>query len=470
MKLTTLFGDRPFWRNTLRIAIPVIIQNLLTSSFALVDTMMVSRLGDAALSSVGMAGQWVFVMNMFIIGLAGGLSMFASQYFGIGDVKGIRRAYGIALCSGVLLTAFFLLPAAVSPRFIIGLFNKEPAILDVGSRYLTVACWSYPASMLMLVMSSLLRSVEKVKLPMYAGAVSTVLNVVFNYGLIFGKLGMPEMGVQGAALATCISAWAGPVMVFLLSLREKNLIATDLKDLFAFRWANIVKFYKRTLPVLFNSGMWAVGTMLISTVYANMGSEYYAAVTILRTFGDLCFACYLGFGSAAIVLVGQDVGAGRIQQAKQSAVRYTALVLVACVVEGFSLAIFRRPLIALFNTSGELSDLTHATAMTILLFFGLEQPIRNIPYIHIDGVFRAGGDTTTGAWLDGLCLWLVALPVAYLSANVWKLPFVTVLILAYLSEDLLKAFLCFRHFLSWKWIRPVTKEGQEALKKLQENQ
>ena len=101
MKLNTLLGDRPFWSNTLRIALPVIIQNLLTSSFALVDTLMVSKLGDAALSSVGMAGQWVFVMNMFIIGLAGGLSMFASQYFGIGDVKGIRRAYGIALTGGV---------------------------------------------------------------------------------------------------------------------------------------------------------------------------------------------------------------------------------------------------------------------------------------------------------------------------------------------------------------------------------
>ena len=468
MKLTTLFGDRPFWRNTLRIALPVIIQNLLTSSFALVDTLMVSKLGDAALSSVGMAGQWVFVMNMFIIGLAGGLSVFASQYFGIGDTKGIRRAYGIALISGVLMTLVFLLPAAISPRSIIGLFNRETEILDTGSRYLAVACWSYPASMLSLIMSSLLRSVEKVKLPMYAGAVSTVLNVIFNYGLIFGRLGMPELGVRGAALATCISAWSGPVILFVLSRREKNLIATELKDLFAFRWKNVAKFYKRALPVILNSGSWAVGTMIVNTVFSNMGSEYYAAVTILRTFGDLCFACYLGFGNASIVLVGQDVGAGRIKEAKEGAVRYTALVLLASAVEGVLLAIFRRPLISVFNTSGELSALTHATAMAIILFYGLEQPLRNIPYIHIDGVFRAGGDTVTGAIFDAVCLWLVSLPAAYLAANVWQLPFVTVFILAYLSEDILKGILCFRHFLSWKWLRPVTKEGQEAMKKLRE--
>ena len=114
--------------------------------------------------------------------------------------------------------------------------------------------------------------------------------------------------------------------------------------------------------------------------------------------------------------------------------------------------------------------MVRTTAMVILLFYGLEQPIRNIPYIHIDGVFRAGGDTVTGAWLDGVCLWVVSIPIAYLAANVWHLPFTTVFILAYLCEDVLKGFLCFRHFLSWKWIRPVTKEGQEALKKLQENQ
>jgi len=463
MKLTTYLGDRAFWRTTTRIALPVIIQNLLTSSFALIDTLMVSRLGDAALSSVGMAGQWVFVMNMCIIGLTGGMSMFASQYFGIGDYKGIRRAYGITLLSGVLLVLAFFLPAALHPRGIIGIFNQEAQILDTGSRYMRIACWSYPATMLSLTMSSLLRSIEKVQLPMYTSAVTTVLNVVFNYGLIFGKLGMPRMGVEGAALATCISAWAGPVFLFLLSLREKNLIATDLKGLFAFRWRNVVKYYKKTLPVLVNSGTWAIGTMIVNTVFSNMGSEYYAAVTILRTFGDLCFACYLGFGNASIVLVGQAVGAGRIAEAKECAIRCTALVLLASLIEGILLALFRRQLISVFNNSGELSALTHAAAMSIILFYGLEQPLRNIPYIHIDGVFRSGGDTVTGAIFDAICLWLVSLPVAFLSARVWRLPFVTVFILAYLCEDILKGILCFWHFLSWKWLRPVTEEGKRGL-------
>ena len=115
------------------------------------------------------------------------------------------------------------------------------------------------------------------------------------------------------------------------------------------------------------------------------------------------------------------------------------------------------------STSGELSAVTHATAMSIILFYGLEQVVRNIPYIHIDGVFRSGGDTVTGAVLDAVCLWLVSLPVAFLAARVWKLPFVTVFILAYLSEDILKGVLCFRHFLSWKWLRPVTEEGKRGL-------
>lgn len=463
MKLTRYLGDRPFWRTTVRLALPVVIQNLLTSSFALVDSLMVSSLGDVALSAIGMAGQWNFVFNMLIFGITATLSLFASQFFGVDDYKGIRRSYGMSLISGILISALFVLPAAAAPEFVIRIFNKDPVVIETGSAYLRIACWSYPATMLSLVFASLLRSVEKVKLPMYASAVSTGLNVFFNYSLIFGKFGMPRMGAAGAALATCISAWCGPVILFVLSIVEKNILASSLRDILSFRLEHVKAFVRKAVPLVFNSAIWGFGTMIVSTVFSNLGYEEYAAVTMLRTFGDMIFACYVGFGNASIIQVGQDVGAGRIANAKLSALRYTVIVILASAILGGCIAIFRPQLIALYNTAGTISPTTYATAMGIMLFFGLEQPIRIVSYIEVDGIYRSGGDAVTGAILDGVCLWCLAIPVSLLCAHVWCLPFVWVFALTYLAEDVPKTILCFMHLASDKWLKPVTPEGKAGL-------
>lgn len=463
MKLTHYLGDRPFWNTTLRLAVPVVIQNLLTSSFALVDTLMVSSLGDLTLSATGMAGQWNFVYNMLIFGITATLSLFASQFFGVGDMKGIRRTYGLSLLAGMVFAAGFVVPAAVFPEAVIGLFNKDPDVIRVGASYLRFAAWSYPAYMLSFIFASLLRSVENVRLPMYASAISTLLNVFFNYSLIFGKFGMPRMGVEGAALATCISAWSGPVILLGISLIKKDILTSRLKDVFTFTGKQAAAYIKKCVPLTFNSGIWGFGTMIVTAIFSNIGYEEYAAVTMLRTFGDLIFACYVGFGNAAIIQVGQDVGAGRIAMAKRNALRYTVLVVLASVILGGAIAIFRRGLIALYDTAGTVSPVTYATAMGIMLFYGLEQPWRNVAYIEVDGIYRSGGDAVTGAILDGVCLWLIAIPVALLCVHVWHLPFVWVFAITYMAEDIPKTILCFIHLASDKWLRPVTPEGKAGL-------
>ena len=463
MKLTRYLGDKPFWQTTLRIAVPIVIQNLLTSSFALVDTLMVSSLGDLTLSAVGMAGQWNFVYNMLVIGVSGTLALFASQFFGVGDKKGIRRSYGLSLIAGLLFALLFVISAAGFPTLVIRLFNKDPEVIAVGGAYLRIAAWSYPATMLSFVFASLLRSLEKVRLPMYASAISTVLNVFFNYSLIFGKFGLPQMGVEGAALATCISAWSGPIILLAVSFVKKDVLTSHLKDVFTFNRQQVAAYIKKCVPLTLNCGIWGFGTMFVTAIFSNYGYEEYAAVTMLRTFGDMMFAGYVGFGNASIILVGQDVGAGRIADAKCNAVRYTILVILASAILGGAVAIFRRPLIALYDTAGTFSPTTIATAMGILLFYGLEQPFRNVAYIEMDGIYRAGGDTVTGAILDGSCLWGLAIPAALLAVHVWDLPFVWVFAITYLVEDVPKTVLCLIHLLSDKWLKPVTPEGKAGL-------
>ncbi len=463
MKLKKLFGDRYFWKLVAKLAIPVSIQNVLTSSFQLVDTMMVSRLGDVTLSAVGMAAQWGWLATLLGFGLCSGMSVFVSQYWGVKDHKGIRRVLGIGILSALVLTLSFTAVALFAPQFVIRLFNQDPAVVEAGCKYLTIVCLSYPAVTLTNVLATVLRNTERVKLPMYVAAITTVVNAVVNYGLIFGKLGMPELGVQGAAIATCVSSWLGPVLLLIFSWFEKNLLVGPVKDLFAFNRSNLSAFFSRALPVVFNEGLWALGTIVLNMIYSNQGYEYYAGITIFRTFSDLAFAFYVGLGNACVIMVGKSIGRGRIRIGLDDATRFTILAPLLGLIIGSLCIIFRNPLIAIFATGSNLSAITLETALAVTVFCSCEICFRNIPYIHVVGVFRSGGDTLRGMVYDLASLWLIGIPLAFLSANVLHLPFIFVVAAAYLGEDIPKCILCMRHFLSRRWLMPVTPEGRAGL-------
>ena len=276
MKWSKYLGDKPFWRVTLALAIPVALQNVLTSSFQLVDTMMVSRLGSIALSSVGMAAQWGWLCALLGFGLCSGMSVFISQYWGIKDYKGIRRVLGMGVLTSLVLTVLFLIVAKLAPAWVLGLFNEDPDVVAAGCEYLSIVCFSYPAVTLTNVLCTVLRNTERVRLPLYVSIFTTIANAFVDYGLIFGAFGFPEMGIAGAALATCISSWLGPVLILLFSLFEKNLLIGPIRELTAFGLKNLGAFYRRAMPVVFNEGMWALGILIVNMIYSNIGYEYYA--------------------------------------------------------------------------------------------------------------------------------------------------------------------------------------------------
>lgn len=463
MKLTNYLGDKPFWQVTVRLALPIALQNVLTSSFHLVDTMMVSRLGDVALSSVGMAGQWGWMSMLLGFGLSSGMSVFVSQYWGVRDLKGIRRVLGIALLSCLLLSGIFMAVVLADPAFVLRLFNQDPQVVDAGCRYLLIACLSYPAVALTNVFSTVLRGIERVKLPMYVSLVTTIVNAVVNYGLIFGKLGMPELGVEGAAVATCISSWLGPVLLLGFSAVEKNLLIGPVKELFQFDWSHLRHFFSRAMPVILNEGIWSLGIVTLNRIFANLGYEYYAGMTIFKTFADLAFAFYAGLAGACVVMVGKSVGQGKIRRALLDANRFSVLVPLCSLFLGLILILLRRPLVAVFSTGDNLSALTLQTALAVTVFCGLEMAVRNTPYIQLVGVFRSGGDTLPGMIFEGASLWLISIPLTYLAANWLQLPFLGVVAVAYLGEDIPKLTMCMIRFLSKKWLKPVTPEGKAGL-------
>lgn len=463
MKLSNYLGDKPFWQVTARLALPIAVQNLLTSSFQLVDTLMVSRLGDVALSAVGMAGQWGWVSMLLGFGLCSGMSVFVSQYWGVRDLKGIRRVMGIALLLCLLLSGTFMAVALLSPEFVLRLFNQDPQVVEVGCRYLTIVCFSYPAVVLTNVLSTVLRGTERVKPPLYVSIVTTIANAVVNYGLIFGKLGMPALGVAGAALATCISSWLGPVLLLVISAAEKNLLIGPIKELFSFTGKHLAEFFRKAAPVMINEAVWSMGILTLNRIYANLGYEYYAGMTIFKTFADLAFAFYAGLAGACTVMVGKSVGQGKIARGVQDAKRFSVLVPMSSLLLGCLLILLRQPLVRIFATGDTLSAVALSTALAVTIFCGLEMPVRNTPYIQLVGVFRSGGDTLPGMIYEGCALWLISIPLTYLAANWLQLPFLAVVAVAYLGEDIPKLALCLRRFRSGKWLKPVTPEGRAGL-------
>ena len=463
------FGDMGFWRVALKLAFPVAMQNLLTSSFILVDTIMVGQLGDLSLSAVGMAGQFGWFLNMITFGMCSGAAVFISQYWGAKDTAGIRRTYGIAVVSVCLISALFFVIGLLFPEGVVRIFNREPDVVEAGAAYLRIACWSYLATGVNMVFCIVLRSTENVKLPMYVSLVTTVLNAFMDYGLIFGAFGMPEMGIRGAALATVISAWAGPVLILAVSAIQRNMLISPIKELFGFNKRSIAEYYEKATPVIINETLWGLGTLLFSVIFANLGYQYYAAVTIFRTFENIAFVFFIGLCNASSIMVGKNVGAGHIKRAVEDSRRFVLFVSLCSVLTGVLIIIFRFQLASVFNLSGSITQETLKLTASLLLVYGIELPMRNLPYILIVGTFRPGGDTKIGMKLDLLSLWLCSVPLTTLAAFVFKLPFIAVFAIMYIAEDYLKVILCVKYYFTYNWLRPVTEQGIKGLEEFYES-
>ncbi len=457
--------SKTFYSSLIKLALPIALQNLLVSSFTLVDTLMVGQLGDTELAAVGMAGQWSWLLQIVLFGIVSGMSIFVAQYWGEKNLDSIHKVYGIALASGLVISLAFFTITFFAPEAVMRIFNKESAVIASGASYLKIAAFSYPAVMLGNLMFALLRSTECVKIPMVISLIATVFNAVFNYGFIFGRFGLPEMGIRGAALATCISAWVNPLAALIIAHFKKLILAAPIKKIFSFGVDMVFMFYKKATPVIVNESMWGLGSFVITLLFSNLGSEYYAAVTILKTFENIAFVVFVGICNASCVMIGKQIGAGEIEEGIRTSRKMAYLVPLSAIPVGAVILLFREQLVHIFNLSGNLTEETLRVAIGITAVYALEMPFRNIPYIQIVGIFRPGGETTRGLIYDLVCLWCLSIPATAISAYFLKLDFVIVYAIMYIVEDIPKSVLCLKYFFTNKWIKPVTKVGREALLK-----
>lgn len=460
-RLADLF-DRSFWAVALPLVIPIALQNLLMTSFRLVDTLMVGRLGDVSIAAVGLAGWASFLVELLAFGMSSGAAVFVAQYHGANNKDGMLRTYGMLLSFMIPLGLLFTVGVGMFPEFVMRLFTDDAALISEGVRYLKFACVSYVSLTINLAISTMLRCTEQVKIPMITSGIAAGLNAILNYAFIFGAFGLPEMGVAGAGLATAISSLINPIMMLLISFSKKNIVIAPLSKIFALKGFHKT-FWSRALPVLLNEFFWSVSVVGINMVLGRMGTDNYAALTVERTIEGLAFVFFVGVCNACNILVGKSIGAGDIEQGKKYAARFLGLAPLMGVVLGLIIVSLRYPLIGLFD----LSETAKHTARTLLVIFAVDAAVRYIPYIEVVGIFRAGGETRFGLLTDVISQYVFIVPTVVLCGLVWKLPFITTYILMLVADDVSKLIITIPYYRTMRWIKPIqqteTEDREEIL-------
>jgi putative MATE family efflux protein len=454
--------DRSFWSVALPLIIPIALQNLLMTSFRLVDTLMVGRLGDVSIAAVGLAGWASFFVELLAFGMSSGAAVFVAQYHGANNKDGMLRTYGMMLLFMVPLGLVFTLGVGLFPAQVMRLFTDDPALIAEGVKYLQFACVSYVSLTINLAISTMLRCTEQVKIPMITSGIAAGLNAVLNYIFIFGAFGLPAMGVAGAGLATAISSLINPILMFAISYMKKNIVIAPIKKIFAIK-GFFKTFWSRALSVLLNELFWSVSILVVNMVFGRMGTDNYAALTVERTIEGLVFVFFVGLCNACNILVGKAIGAGDHAQGILYSRRFMVLTPIIGVLAGLLIVVLRYPLIGLFD----LSETAKHTARVLLVIFAIDAVVRYIPYVEVVGIFRAGGDTKMGLIIDLLCHYVFITPAVILAGLVFKLPFITTYVIMLAVDDVSKLIISIPYYRTMKWIKPVAMpeliEREEAL-------
>ena len=450
-----------FYRHTWMLALPIILQNLITTSLGFVDTFMVGLLGQPELSAVTAANTPIFLVQIIIFGLLSGLSVLVSQYWGKHDTEAINRCMGIALYTGVSLAALIALALFLAPRQVMALVTDNALLIRLGAPYLRIVGISYVFNTASSVYVGVQRSTENPAMGLTVFTISMVLNTFLNYVLIFGKFGAPALGITGAALATLTARVVEFAVTFGYALRDRRVPLAPAALLHP-GTAFVGDFLKYSTPVLVNDSLWGLGTTLITAVIGHMAisEEMLAAYAIMGNIEKFStVACY-GISGASAVIVGKRIGEGASRE-KVYEVSWCMLLLTVMIglVVSLSLAVllptvFIPWLYPLFHLEG----LSMEIAATMCVVFIIMMPTKAFDITNISGVLRAGGDVRVSAVIDVGSVWLVALPITVLSALVFEAP-VALVCLGIQAEGLSKVPLGIWRLRSRKWINDVTREG-----------
>ena len=417
------------------------------SSLNMVGVIMIGQLGAAPVAAVGLANQIFFLLNLVLFGITSGSAMFTAQLWGKRDVLNIRKVLGLALTLGLFVATFFLIIAEFFPEIALRIYSKDPVVIALGSDYLRIIGYSFILYAISFCFSAVLRSTGDVKIPLFVTLTALSLNALLSYVLIFGKLGFPAMGVHGAAIAVVCSRVVECAGLLLLTYRNKLPAAGKLTEFFSYDRLFARRVLKPVLPVVANEILWSLGITAYSIVYARMGTESIAAMNIVASLEQMALVVFNGIGHATAILVGNRIGAGDDDQAFRYAARSETLGVLGGVLIGLIILLSRNLLLSLYNVSPTVLDYVYQVLTILALLLWL----RASNMILFVGIFRSGGDTRFAFILDGVIIWVVGVPLAFMGAFIFHLPVYWVYLLV-MSEEIAKWTLGMFRFFSRKWI------------------
>jgi putative MATE family efflux protein len=450
--LIEFFNEKEYYRLLIKIALPIALQQFIMSSLNMVGVVMIGQLGDVQVAAVGLANQIYFLLNLLLFGITTGSAMFTAQLWGKGDVLNIRKVLGLALSMGLAAALFFMAIAEFFPAWALGIYSTDPAVIILGSDYLRIIGFSFLFYAISFCYSIVLRSTGEVQIPLIVTFTSLTLNMLLSYLLIFGKLGLPAMGVQGAASAVLVARIVECCVLLWITYRKRTPAAAKIRELFGYDRAFAWRVLKPVLPVVANEMLWSTGTTAYSVVYARISTDAIAAMNIVSSIDQIAFVLFIALGHACAVLVGNRIGAGEKQIAFRYAARTEALGILGAIGVGSLLLLSSGSILSLYKVSALVIDYAQR-ALTIL---GLLLWLRASNMILFIGILRSGGDTRFALVLDGVIIWVVGVPLAFIGAFLLHLPVYWVYLMA-MSEELSKWLLGIYRFFSRKWIHDLAE-------------
>lgn len=454
-------GNKGFYRMVLMIAVPIMVQNGITNFVSLLDNIMVGQVGTEQMSGVAIVNQLIFVYNLCIFGGISGAGIFTAQYFGLNDQEGIRHTFRYKIWMGLILTAGAIILFLAGGQNLIQTYlsgNSDggdlQAALRYGQQYLRVALLGLPAFMMVQVYASTLRECGETVVPMKAGILAVIVNLCFNYLLIYGKFGLPQLGVVGAAAATAISRYVEAVVVIVWthSHRDRNPYITGIYRTMKVPLHLVKNFFIKGAPLLVNETLWAAAMAMLTQCYSVRGLNVVAGLNIANTINNVFNVVFIALGDSVAIIVGQLLGAGKMKEARDTDNKMIAFSVACCTLVAIVMFLIAPYFPRLYNTTDQARELASRFIMVQAVFMP-QNAFLHAAYFTL----RSGGKTIITFLFDSVFIWCVSVPIAFCLSRYTGLYVVWIFVMVQIG-DWIKCIIGFILVKKGVWIQNIVND------------
>ena len=443
---------RIFYRKLWGLVFPIAIQNLMTALVSASDAFMLGFVSQTSLSAVSLATQIQFVHNLFMLALTIGATTLAAQYWGKGDTDSVEEILAIALKISMAVSVVFFIAAMFFPGFLMRIFTNDIKLIQAGIPYLRIVSVSYLFMGFSQIYLCIMKNSGRTAKSTIYGSVAVVINIGFNAIFIFGLAGFPAMGIAGAALATTVSR-AIELLLTIYEDMHRSLVCVRLKYIRNSSKKLKKDFWHYTTSVLGNELVWGCGFTMFSVIMGHLGSDAVAANSVANILKNIIACVCNGIGIGAGIIVGNELGKGELERAREYGDRLFKLAVFTGAVSGLILLAVS-PVLRIFT--GSLSTQAHSYLKNMMYICTYYMIGKSVNATVIAGVFCAGGDTKFGLKCDAVTMWVILIPIGMIAAFVLKLPVMVVYFIISMDE-IIKLPAVYRHYKKYNWVRNLTE-------------